>query len=108
MPTNLSGQLDLSTATEGVDLASNTQVASFTDDNVVATAGGFTVIIDWGDGTTTPGVLTGSNGSFTVTGSHTYAAAGNDTITVFMGDDAPDSAFAFATSHAAIGFGAAV
>jgi beta-galactosidase GanA len=30
--------------------------------------------IDWGDGTTTPGTLTGSNGSYTLTGSHAYAA----------------------------------
>ena len=80
-------------------------VAKFIDTNAANVVSDFTVSIDWGDGTTTGGTLTGSNGSFTVTGSHTYAAAGQYTITTFMGDDAPDAAFNDATTTAAIGFG---
>jgi hypothetical protein len=83
----------------------NVVVAKFTDSNTANVVGDFTVSIDWGDGTTTAGTLTGSNGVFTVTGSHTYAAAGQYTITTFMGDDAPDAAFNDATTTAAIGFG---
>lgn len=83
----------------------NVVVAKFTDTNTANVVGDFTVTIDWGDGTTSSGTLTGSNGSFTVTGSHTYAAAGQYTITTFMGDDAPDAAFTDATTTAAIGFG---
>ena len=83
----------------------NVVVATFTDTNTANGVGDFTVSIDWGDGTTTGGTLTGSNGVFTVTGSHTYAAAGQYTITTFMGDDTPDAAFSDATTTAAIGFG---
>jgi uncharacterized repeat protein (TIGR01451 family) len=68
------------------------QVASFTDTNPNATPGSFTGTIDWGDGTpldTTTGTVTavsGQPGSFVVNGSHTYANAGNDTITVTITD----------------------
>src|SRR5262249_26333209 len=68
-------------------------------------ASDFTVNIDWGDGTTTAGTASGSGGSFTVTGSHTYTADGNFTITTFFADDSPDAAFASATTQADIGFG---
>jgi hypothetical protein len=54
--------------------------------------------IDWGDGTTTAGTIAGSNGSFAVTGSHTYATTGQDTITVTMEEPSPGIAVATATS----------
>lgn len=38
--------------------------------------------IDWGDGTTDTGAIDGGNGSFTVSGDHTYSEAGSYTITV--------------------------
>jgi len=76
MPTQLSGQFDLSTATETVALASNTDVASFNDANTTDTASAFTATIDWGDGITTTGTVVGSNGSFQVQGGHTYADDG--------------------------------
>jgi hexosaminidase len=48
-----------------------------------ATLAGLTATIDWGDGTSSPGALTGteatttsSNGLYTASGSHTYAAPG--------------------------------
>src|SRR5438128_1764613 len=79
--TVLSGQLDLSSVNEGVALASNTDIARFTDNILTDTASAFSATIDWGDGTTTPGTVAGSNGSFTVDGGHTY---GDDTITDFL------------------------
>src|SRR4029077_16243457 len=84
----------------------NVVVATFSDTYTGHPDGSdFTVNIDWGDGTTTAGTLTGSGGSFTVTGSHTYATAGNFTIVTFMNDDSPDSSFASANTQADIGFG---
>ena len=70
----LAGQVLLSSATEGVALAST--VATFTDSNSGDQAGGFTSSINWGDGTTTAGTVTGGDGSFTVSGGHTYADGG--------------------------------
>ena len=43
-------------------------VASFTDSDLTATAADFSAGIDWGDGTTSAGVVTGANGSFGVSG----------------------------------------
>src|SRR5258708_2892274 len=82
MPVILSGQLDLSSANEGIALAGNTDVASFTIDNTTDTASAFTATIDWGDGTTSAGTIVGSNGSFTVEGGHTYADEGFPEATV--------------------------
>jgi hypothetical protein len=65
----------------------------------------FTVNIDWGDGTTTAGALSLNGSTYTVTGSHTYASAGNFTISTFMNDDSPDASVGFATTQAGIGFG---
>jgi hypothetical protein len=72
MPNNLSGQVDLSSATEGTALGATTDVASFTDGTLTDTAANFTATIDWGDGVTTTGSVVGASGSFTVEGGHTY------------------------------------
>ena len=40
-------------------------------------AGNFTATVDWGDGSSTAGTVGGSGGSFTVTGTHAYAAGGH-------------------------------
>ena len=45
-------------------------------------AGNFTATVDWGDGSSTAGTVGGSGGSFTVTGTHAYAAGGSFPITV--------------------------
>lgn len=74
------------------------EVATFSDTDLAALAGEFVATIDWGDGTTTPGTIAGSNGSFAVTGSHTYATTSPDTITVTMEDPSPGIAVATATS----------
>jgi hypothetical protein len=83
----------------------NVTVATFTTSNAANTAGDFAVTIDWGDGTTTAGTVTGSGGSFSVQGTHTYTASGDDTITIFVNDDAADAAFNSGTSQALIGVG---
>jgi len=64
--------------------ASGVVVATFTDGNTSDTASGFTATINWGDGSTadSTGTVTGANGSFTVTGNHTYADPGHDNLTV--------------------------
>jgi hypothetical protein len=49
-------------------------VATFTSlPDKIDSATAFTAVISWGDGSTSNGVITGSNGSFTVSGSHTFA-----------------------------------
>jgi hypothetical protein len=62
--------------TEGANTGTFT-VATFTDSNTTETASNFTAVIGWGDGTTSTVTsasgISGSNGSFTVTASHTYA-----------------------------------
>src|SRR5712691_1810022 len=83
----------------------NVTVATFTTSNAVNTASDFAVNIDWGDGTTTAGTVSGSNGSFSVNGSHTYAASGDNVVTIFVNDDAADAAFNSGTSQALIGVG---
>jgi FG-GAP-like repeat len=103
---NLTGHSAPTIVTNPNQALTNVVVATFSDTYTGHPDGSdFTVNIDWGDGTTTAGTLTGSGGSFTVTGSHTYATAGNFTITTFMNDDSPDSASASATTQANVGFG---
>jgi len=72
-------EVDVS-ATEGT--AASAPVAGFSVDDTTLAAGAFTATIDWGDGTaTTAGTISGSSGAFTVSGNHTYAAAGVYTVT---------------------------
>jgi hypothetical protein len=54
-------------------------VATFTTSETVDSAAAFTAVITWEDGTTSSGVISGSSGSFTVSGSHTFATAGTFT-----------------------------
>jgi hypothetical protein len=77
-------------------------VASVIDPNTFNTAGDFVVTINWGDGTTTAGTLSGANGAFTVSGAHTYAASGQDDVAVTVADDAPGTATGMATTVIAI------
>jgi hypothetical protein len=76
-------------------------VATFTDTDLLTGTSDLVATIDWGDGSqATTGTVTGSNGSLTVSGTHTYAAAGQDTVSVTLADDAPGTATATATSTA--------
>lgn len=75
-------------------------LATFTDANPLATtadftSGGGSVTVDWGDGTTSPGTVTQTGtGTFSVSGSHNYAALGPYTITVTIVDDGGSTASA--------------
>jgi hypothetical protein len=65
----------------------NTQItasADFTDPGVLDT---HTATWDWGDGTISEGVVTEADGSGTVTGDHTYTAAGVYVVTLALQDD---------------------
>jgi hypothetical protein len=91
-----------STFTATSNIAFNGAVATFTDTNLINLPGDFAATINWGDATTTVGTVTGSNGLFTVSGTHTYMAAGTDVVTVTLTDDAP-AATATANSTANVG-----
>ncbi len=64
-------------------------VAAFTDANTTAGAGQYAATIDWGDGSAVvAGTISAGSGAgtFTVTGNHTYAAAGSFPVTVTIKD----------------------
>jgi FG-GAP-like repeat/FG-GAP repeat len=53
-------------------------VASVTNNNPLETAAEMRAVIDWGDGSApTAGIITGTNGQFVVSGTHTYTSAGH-------------------------------
>ena len=80
------GTLTLTGGVEGV--SPGTATFKFADANPLATTADFTATINWGDGATTAGVVSGpSGGVFTVTGSHQYAEEGAYTVKVTVVDD---------------------
>lgn len=93
-------------ATQG--MVFNGAVATFSDTNTANTASDFTATINWGDGSTTAGVVSGGSGTFAVSGSHTYTSAGTFPVTVTLTDDAPGTATATATGSASVTAAAAV
>jgi PKD repeat protein len=62
--------------------------ADFTDPG---TADTHTAVWDWGDGSSSPGIVTEANGSGSVTGSHAYTAVGKYQIGLTVTDDDNDS-----------------
>ena len=84
----LNGEIVLAFTTEGAALPNTTEVASFTDSSTIDAAGVFTASIDWGDGTTTAGTVSGADGSFIVSGGHTYAEEGSYPLGVTVTDTA--------------------
>jgi hypothetical protein len=80
----LSAQGTTLSPTEGTPFTA-TKVATFTDADPGGTASDYTATIDWGDGTSSAGTVTGS-GPFTVSGDHTYAEEGPYTATVKIVD----------------------
>ncbi len=86
--------------TAGVKLSAT--VATFTDADPSGVASDYTASINWGDGSSSTAgtVSAAAGGGFEVKGSHTYAAAGQDTITVTIDD--MGGAKATATSSADI------
>ena len=69
-------------AVTGQSLLNPTTVASFTDANTSDAASSFTAAISWGDGGTSVGTVTGSDGNFTVAGTYTYNVPGSYSATV--------------------------
>ncbi len=64
----------------------NVVLGSLTDPKQGATASSYTATIDWGDGSATSvGTVAGSNGLFTISGTHTYSAGGIYPINVSIG-----------------------
>ena len=73
------------TAVEGS--AFNGVVASFTDADPNAVAGNYSATINWGDGASSAGAVSANGkGGFNVTGTHTYAAAGDYSVSVAIQD----------------------
>jgi len=62
----------------------NGVVATVTDSDTDAVA--LSATIDWGDGTRSAGVLTGSGGQYNVIGSHVYRQPGEYTVTTTVSD----------------------
>jgi hypothetical protein len=83
MAQQLSGQVVLDAVQE--DEKTTAVVATFSDTNTSDPASSFAATVNWGDGTTEAGTVTGANGSFTVSvpdSTHIYADEGTDPITV--------------------------
>ncbi len=57
---------------------------NFSDPNI---NGNHTAVWNWGDGTTSNGVISESNGSGVVAGTHAYTATGTYTVTLTLTDD---------------------
>jgi hypothetical protein len=77
-------------------------VASFTVPDHSAPSSQFTANIDWGDGTSSTGTISGANGSFTVTGSHTFAEEGSSSVVTTITDSADADDTGAATSTATV------
>lgn len=67
-------------------------VAQLSDQNPDGTAADSMATIDWGDGTSSTGTVTGAGGSYTVNGSHTYSQDGPYTVKVHIADDGGSTA----------------
>jgi hypothetical protein len=79
-------------------------VATFTD-TTPSPATGYTANIDWGDGTTDTGTVSLAGGTYSVTGSHTYAEESSDTATVTIQETAGDMDTATASNAIAVAEG---
>src|SRR5207253_5872305 len=76
-------------------------VATFTDANPFFTTADFTATIAWGDGNTSSGAVALASGTFTVSGTHTYAEEGTYAVAITVTDD--DGSTANPTATATIG-----
>jgi 6-phosphogluconolactonase (cycloisomerase 2 family) len=66
-------------------------VAAINSGDPSAQPGDFTATIQWGDGKSSPGQISGSNGEFAISGQHTFADEGHyaASVTVYHGSDTP-------------------
>jgi FG-GAP-like repeat len=81
-----------------------TQLAAFTVADPAGDPNAYTTTIDWGDGTTSAGQISeDATGTFTVTGSHSYGAAGLDIpISILFADQNGNSIIASSTASVVI------
>ncbi|MCY2953695.1 MAG: proprotein convertase P-domain-containing protein [Planctomycetota bacterium] len=87
------------TATEGAASTEQT-VATFTDPAGAEGLSDYSAVIDWGDGSTSAGVITVNAGSlFAVKGSHTYSEEGTYPISTTISHDAAPTASATSTAR---------
>src|SRR5262249_9138980 len=61
-------------------------VGSFTDANTAAVPEEFLATINWGDGSTSTGLVTGSGGQYAVSGQHEYVSVGTYPVEVQVSD----------------------
>jgi hypothetical protein len=86
----LSGSAYNLSATVGSEL-SDVYVGEFTDPDPTSTPQDFTSTVNWGDGTSSPGIVVSSIfGGYYVEGSHTYSSSGTFNTTVTINDVAPN------------------
>jgi uncharacterized protein (TIGR03118 family) len=78
-PVQITGGFNID-ASEGEQFSG--PVSGFTNPGSSDSANEFTALINWGDGATTPGTITGGNGSFVVSGTHTYQEEGEFPVSV--------------------------
>jgi len=99
-PVTATGGLHL-TPIVGTPLA-NVAVATFTDPSGVGPFSNYSADVAWGDGTSSAGTISfnAANGTFTVSGSHTYVAPGSDPVSVTI--HRQGSLDAMATSFAVV------
>jgi hypothetical protein len=74
-------------------------VGGFTDTNPNQPASDFFATINWGDGTTSTGTISGGNGSFGISGNHTYADESSFTTTVTVQDQDGEAATGTASGN---------
>ena len=85
--------ISLSCATPSVSLqAFNGTVANLADGDPAAPLTDFTATINWGDSSSSSGTVSGSGGSYSVAGSHTYASTGYFNVSVHVDDVGGNSA----------------
>jgi hypothetical protein len=77
----------------------NGTTGTFTDTNANQPASSFTATINWGDGTTSTGTITGANGSFSINGNHIYAEEGSFNTTVSVQDTDGETATGIASGN---------
>ena len=65
----------------------NIAVATFTHGGGLELVGDFAASIDWGDGTTSAGVVTKPGSTYVVAGSHTYTDEGSYNVSVTIGEE---------------------
>ena len=84
---NVNPTVNITAPSDGAPFAVNTPVNMSSTLSDAGTNDTHTCSINWGDATTSPGVVTETNGTGTCTGSHPYTSTGFRTITVTVTDD---------------------